>query len=148
MSAVTSGGAALPSTTGAGLLVAAAYPLAIWAWCLALLGTATRFLSAENKVIRYLADSSYWIYLVHLPLVVALQVWVSQWPLAWQVKYPLILAIAIPILLASYQLLVRNTFLGAWLNGRRYGAVSRTPTADANLALDGAAAEGRRDDVN
>jgi peptidoglycan/LPS O-acetylase OafA/YrhL len=119
MSAVTSGGAALPAAPGEELFAAAAYPLAIWAWCFALLGAATRFLSAENQAIRYLSDSSYWIYLVHLPLVVALQVWVSQWPLAWQLKYPLILAIAIPILVASYQLLVRNTFLGAWLNGSR-----------------------------
>jgi len=119
MSAVTSGGAVLSSAPGEALLAAAAYPLAIWAWCFALLGTATRFLAAENRVIRYLSDSSYWVYLVHLPLVVALQVWVSQWPLGWQVKYPLILAIAIPILLATYQLLVRDTFLGAWLNGSR-----------------------------
>jgi hypothetical protein len=58
MSAVTSGGAALPSTTGAGMLVAAAYPLTIWAWCLALRGTATRLLSAENRVVRDLAESS------------------------------------------------------------------------------------------
>jgi peptidoglycan/LPS O-acetylase OafA/YrhL len=131
MSGVTSGGAVLPSALREALLVAAVYPLAIWAWCLALLGAATRFLSAENEVIRYLSDSSYWIYLVHLPLVVALQVWVSQWPLAWQLKYPLILAIAIPILLASYQLLVRNTFLGAWLNGSRASARASRSAATA-----------------
>ena len=148
MSSVTSGGGQLPSATGEALLVAVAYPLAIWAWCFALLGTATRFLSAENRVIRYLSDSSYWIYLVHLPLVVALQVWVSQWPLGWEVKYPLILAIAIPILLASYQLFVRNTFLGAWLNGRRYGGASRAPTLGAGVAADVAGVRERRDDVN
>jgi len=133
MSAVTSGGMPLPSALGEGLLVAAVYPLAIWAWCFALLGTATRFLSAENRVIRYFADSSYWIYLVHLPLIVALQVWVSQWPLGWQLKYPLILVIAIPLLLTSYQLLVRNTPLGAWLNGRRYGGTRSARTADAGV---------------
>jgi peptidoglycan/LPS O-acetylase OafA/YrhL len=148
MSAATSGGGSLPAATGEALLVAAAYPLAIWAWCFALLGTATRFLAAENRVIRYLSDSSYWIYLVHLPLVVALQVWVSQWPLGWEVKYPLILAIAIPTLLASYQLFVRNTFLGAWLNGRRYGRASRSPAPDARLVSDVAPARGRSDDVN
>ena len=148
MSAVVSGGLTVPSTGAAGLLVASAYPLAIWTWCFALLGTAIRFLSAENRVIRYLSDSSYWIYLVHLPLVVALQVWVSQWPLGWQMKYPLILAIAIPILLASYKLLVRNTFLGAWLNGRRYGRASRTPTADGSMVSDVAPVRGRSDDVN
>jgi glucans biosynthesis protein C len=133
MSAVTSGGMVLPSAPGSQLLVAAAYPLAIWAWCFALLGTATRFLSVESKVIRYLSDSSYWIYLVHLPLVVALQVLVSQWALGWQVKYLLILTIAIPTLLASYQLLVRKTFLGAWLNGRRYGEELPVRTSDAGV---------------
>jgi len=148
MSAATSGSGPPPSAPNEALLIAAAYPLAIWAWCFALLGTATRFLSAENRVIRYLSDASYWIYLVHLPLVVALQVWVSQWPLGWEVKYPLILAIAIPILSASYQLLVRNTFLGAWLNGRRYGRAFRAPTADASMVSDAAPAPGRSDDVN
>ena len=53
------------------LALEAAYPPAIWIWCFALFGTATRFLSGERRVVRYLADSSYWIYPVHLPLVVA-----------------------------------------------------------------------------
>jgi peptidoglycan/LPS O-acetylase OafA/YrhL len=121
MSGVISGDRSLPFEVLPGILVAIAHPVAIWAWCLALLGTATRFLSAESQVIRYLSDASYWIYLVHLPVVVALQVWVSTWSLGWQVKYPLILAIALPLLVASYQLLVRNTWLGAWLNGRHHG---------------------------
>jgi peptidoglycan/LPS O-acetylase OafA/YrhL len=111
-----------------------AYPVAIWAWCLALLGTATRFLSGESQVIRYLSDASYWIYLAHLPVVVALQVWVSTWSLGWQVKYPLILVIALPLLVASYQLLVRNTWLGAWLNGRRHGRAACVPKPHLHLS--------------
>lgn len=113
---------AVPAPYGGGLqlLKAAAYPLALWAWCLGLVGAATRYLSAENKRIRWLADSSYWVYLLHLPIVVALQVWVSPWTLAWPLKYLLITAVALPLLLGSYQLFVRRTALGAWLNGRRY----------------------------
>jgi hypothetical protein len=79
-----------------------------------------RFLSAHRPVIRYLADSSYWLYLLHLPLVFALQVWMSDWPLHWSIKFPLLLVIATALLLASYRYFVRNTFIGEILNGRRY----------------------------
>jgi hypothetical protein len=40
-----------------------------------------------------------------------------EWP--WFAKYPLILAIAFAIMLASYQLLVRYSFIGAILNGKK-----------------------------
>jgi glucan biosynthesis protein C len=82
--------------------------------------------------VRYISDSSYWIYLAHLPVVVALQVLVSPWAVPWQVKYPLIVVTALTILLPSYQWLVRTTFLGAWLNGRRYGRKRETLTASAS----------------
>ena len=120
MSAATRDPASLSMDASSSLLRAFAYPLASWAWCLALIGMATRFLSDEHALVRYLSDSSYWIYLAHLPLVVALQVLVSQWTLAWPLKYTLIVVVALAVLLLSYQLLVRSTFLGAWLNGRRY----------------------------
>jgi hypothetical protein len=35
-------------------------------------------------------------------------------------KLGILLAISIPVLLASYQFLVRPTFIGAILNGRKY----------------------------
>jgi hypothetical protein len=79
MSAATRNPAPLSGDAGASLLRAFAYPLATWSWCLALIGMATRFLSEERRVVRYLSDSSYWIYLAHLPLVVALQVLASPW---------------------------------------------------------------------
>ena len=37
------------------------------------------------------ADASYWIYLVHLPIVAAFQVLVGRLPWHWSVKFPLIL---------------------------------------------------------
>jgi glucans biosynthesis protein C len=132
MSAATRDPASLSMDTGASLLRAFAYPLATWAWCLGLIGLASRFLSDERPIVRYISDSSYWIYLAHLPVVVALQVLVSPWAVPWQVKYPLIVAAALAILLPSYQWLVRTTFLGAWLNGRRYARKRETLTASAS----------------
>jgi ABC-type multidrug transport system ATPase subunit/peptidoglycan/LPS O-acetylase OafA/YrhL len=108
-------------TQGSWMVVyAASYAAAVWSWSLALLGAALRFFAAASPVRRYIADSSYWIYLMHLPLVFFLQVAVQDAPLHWSVKFPLILGVALGLLFASYHYLVRPTFIGALLNGRRY----------------------------
>jgi peptidoglycan/LPS O-acetylase OafA/YrhL len=98
---------------------AAVYSLAAWSWTFALLGMALRFGSGYSPARRYLADASYWIYLAHLPLVMALQVALARldWPAL--LKFPLLLAIVFTIPLASYHWLVRYSFIGAVLNGRR-----------------------------
>ncbi len=111
------------------LPVAAAYTLAIWTWTFGLTGAALLVFSRENKVWRYLADSSYWVYLLHLPLVMALQVALSSIALPGLVKLAIILAASFAILLGSYHLLVRNTWIGAWLNGRRMGKTDRAGPA-------------------
>jgi len=108
------------ATGGVKLAFALAYSLSIWCWSLAILGLATRFLSHANGTIRYVADASYWIYLVHLPVVVALQVAVGRLPLHWTIKFPLILVVSLAILFTSYRYLIRSTFIGQLLNGRKY----------------------------
>jgi hypothetical protein len=49
----------------------------------------------------------------------ALQVAVSplHWP--WPIKFATILVVALPVMLTSYHLLVRYTYIGIVLNGRR-----------------------------
>lgn len=101
-------------------LYATAYTVSIWCWSLGLLGAALRFLAAHSPARRYLADASYFIYLAHLPLVFGLQVLVMDWPLHWSIKFPLIMAATLVILLPAYHWLVRPTLIGAILNGRRY----------------------------
>ncbi len=98
---------------------AIAYALAGWSWTFAIVGLGLRFLSGHSPLRRYLADASYWIYIAHLPLVMALQVAMSRvdWP--WAIEFALVLGTAFALLLLSYDLLVRNSFIGAWLNGRR-----------------------------
>lgn len=106
-------------------LFGAVYALAAWSWSCGLVGAALRFLHRESAARRYVADASYWIYLIHIPVVLALQIVVSDWPLPWFAKYPLVLAVAFVLLFASYHLLVRRSWIGAVLNGRRYPKAPR-----------------------
>lgn len=101
------------------LLHALCFGIASWSWSLALLGAGLRFLSGYSAVRRYLADASYWIYIMHVPLVMALQVAFAQlhWP--WFVEYPLLVIAALLVLLVSYELLVRHSAVGRMLNGRK-----------------------------
>jgi ABC-type multidrug transport system ATPase subunit/peptidoglycan/LPS O-acetylase OafA/YrhL len=101
------------------ILYAYAFGVALWGWVLGLTGIALRFLSDFSAVRRYVADASYWIYLAHLPVVAAFQVWVGHWPLHWSVKYPLVVAASLLVLFVSYHFLVRASFIGQLLNGRK-----------------------------
>ena len=95
------------------------YASAIWMTTFAALGLALRFMSGFSPTWRYLADASYWLYLIHMPIVMVLQVALSQLDWPGLLKFALILVVAIPLMLASYHLLVRFSFIGAVLNGRR-----------------------------
>ncbi len=100
-------------------IYAASYAIAGWAWALGLLGLALRHCAGYSATRRYLSDASYWIYLVHLPLVMALQVWTSRLGLPWWFEFPLVLAVGTALMLASYEWFVRHGRIGAWLNGKR-----------------------------
>jgi glucans biosynthesis protein C len=95
------------------------YALAIWTTTFAVIGLALRFLSGFSATRRYIADASYWLYLIHLPIVMALQVVVSQLDWPWPAKFVTILLVAVPVMFASYQLLVRYSVIASVLNGRR-----------------------------
>ena len=90
-----------------------------WMTIFALMGIFRQFFSSENKVIRYLSDASYWLYLMHQPLLYVLQTWVSEWPLPAEVKFLFVCSLTFAILIVSYELLVRYTIVGTILNGKK-----------------------------
>lgn len=100
-------------------LAAAAFGVATYASMFAVVGLALRFWSGHSALRRYLADASYWIYIVHLPLVMAAQVVVQDWALVWPIKLALVVVGVMAVSLASYELMVRHGMMGRWLNGRR-----------------------------
>ena len=64
---------------------------------------------------RYLAGSAYWTYLLHLPIVLALQFALMDTPWPWPLKFSATVASTMLICLLSYEILVRRTRLRGWV---------------------------------
>ena len=108
-----------PSHFTVRLLGLAGASLYAWGMTFAVTGWFLKFAGQHHPWIRYLADASYWCYLLHLPLVLWLQVLVAKWPVNGWLKFSLIMVVNVLVLLASYHWCVRYTWLGRLLNGPR-----------------------------
>lgn len=73
-----------------------------------LLGLVVARESAPSVKGRYLSDASYWLYLIHLPVVVATGGAVSVLSLPALAKYLLTVAIALPLVFATYHVIGRR----------------------------------------
>ncbi|HSD16879.1 MAG TPA: acyltransferase family protein [Thermomonas sp.] len=85
-------------------------------WCLL---AARRWLAGRSATMRWLADASYWVYLVHLPLLFAIQYRLVDVQIHWIAKFAIASVSTLALSFASYQLLVRHTVIGRLLNGKR-----------------------------
>jgi peptidoglycan/LPS O-acetylase OafA/YrhL len=112
------------------LLACVLQPSYAWAMSLGLIGLFARFSSRPSPLVSWLADASYWMYLVHVPLVMAAQLVVRSWALPANLKFLVVMALVTPVLLVSYRYGVRYTAIGSLLNGPR--AVSSAGAASAS----------------
>lgn len=95
--------------------------MVVFVWCsvFGFHGVARHFCGRESSGMGYLAAASYWVYLVHFPIVGATQISVSLLPGPALLKYVVVLAVALLVSLASYEYVLRRTFVGRWLSGMR-----------------------------
>jgi len=101
-----------------------------WLMIFGLMGLFRMFCERERRWMRYMSDSSYWLYLAHLPLILIAQSFVKDWPLSPFLKFPLVCAAVTLVLLLSYQLFVRYTPIGTFLNGPRKRRSQELSSAD------------------
>ncbi|MDB4749991.1 acyltransferase family protein [Rubripirellula sp.] len=90
-----------------------------WTVTCGLMGMFRRLLNEQTQSFRYISDSSYWLYLAHMPLVLILQFIVRDWPLSAFFKFTLVCGATTVSLLISYHLCIRYTWLGSLLNGSK-----------------------------
>ena len=120
------------------VIVAGLGALALWLITFGVIGLFLRHAASESPRWRYVADASYWMYVVHMPVVMAFQVALAGVAIATEAKVFIVVAASTGVLVASYDLLVRSTWIGVLLNGRRYprGCFARRerPAAVPSLA--------------
>jgi peptidoglycan/LPS O-acetylase OafA/YrhL len=95
-----------------GHFLAGVVPVAATLGCL---GLAFRMPNAPRPALRFLVESSYWVYLVHYPVVLALQVWLARAPWPAATKYLAVVVATFAFAFATFRLLVYRSALGPWL---------------------------------
>ena len=113
------------------LLAIACLALSVWFLIYGFVGLFLRYLEKPSAAWRYISDASYWMYLIHLPITVALPPLLAGLAVPAGVKFTLVLGAAAAITLVTYHYWVRATFIGNRLNGRRYPRVAPWRAAKA-----------------
>ena len=101
-----------------GLLVN--WSVALFALSRGFMGLFYRYIRHESYVWRYVSDASYWIYLIHLVFALHLHEFSRLFNLPHLLDFGLTIVMTSLIGFVSYDLFVRSSFIGRFLNGRRY----------------------------
>jgi fucose 4-O-acetylase-like acetyltransferase len=97
--------------------------LVCWLTLFGVWGVLARYVREESRVLRYLSDASFWIYLVHIPFLVALQSSLAETNLAVPARYLLTVSGTLALALGTYAL-IRGTRKLALRLARPRGAPS------------------------
>lgn len=82
--------------------------IAAWGTLVCLIA-ALRWLERPSRVMRYLAQRAYWVYLLHLPVLLAIQYVLMDIDIHWMAKLAIAIAATTAACLVTYELLVRHT---------------------------------------
>ncbi len=83
------------------------------------LGVGLRWIRGRGPVMRLLAETSFWVYLVHVPIVALMQIVLLPMPWPVPIKFLIVSAVALGLSVASYGPIVRHSLVGAIINGAR-----------------------------
>ena len=105
--------------------------LSTWLFIYYFIGLFLNYFNTDTPAIRMLAQSSYWIYLVHMPVVFFIGLLMTNLELGYPIKFTLLTIVTSLFCYISYQLFVRRSWISLLLNGKRFdtdGTVLASPT--------------------
>lgn len=126
--ALFSGAIAVPEPLPIAPTILVISGVAAWSTMFGVWGLFARFLAGARPWVRYLADASYWIYLIHIPILVAAQLGLARTGLPPALRVTIATSVAIALSFVTYALIVRHSPIGTLLHGkRRRGGKEETP---------------------
>ena len=99
--------------------------LSTWLYIYFLAGLFLRYFNTDTPAVRLLSRSSYWIYLVHFPVIFFLGLLMMNLGLPDVIKFLILAFLTLVICYYSYLILVRRTWISVLLNGNRFDATGR-----------------------
>jgi peptidoglycan/LPS O-acetylase OafA/YrhL len=97
-----------------------AHGLCTWALIYVFIGAALRYFDYDAPWILYVSQSSYWVFLVHLPIVIFACWWLLQYDVAAELKFLASAGFTTILCFVSYHYLVQRTWVSVFLNGKRF----------------------------
>ena len=91
----------------------------VWIVIFSLIGLTEKYIIKPNKKTTYIVNSSYWVYLFHRPLCVGFAVLFARWDIPGLIKFAIVIAIVSAVCIVTYHFLIRNTWVGLLLNGKK-----------------------------
>ncbi|MCK7555268.1 acyltransferase family protein [Chitinophaga sedimenti] len=89
------------------------------------IGFFLKYMNVQNGTIKYISDASFWLYLVHLSIVGAMQIVFLDTSVPGWLRPLGVLTVTTLIAMGTYQWFVRYSFIGTALHGPRDRAVKK-----------------------
>lgn len=91
----------------------------VWLLMLGFVGLSERYITKATPLCTYLVGTSYWLYLIHRPLCTGIAACFDRVDLPGIIKAGIVSVLVSIVCLLSYHYLVRNSWIGVLLNGKR-----------------------------
>jgi len=101
-------------------LLMASNAITVWLFSFGMIGLFIRYASKHSSQMRYISDASYWVYLLHLGFTGFLPGIIADFNIPGPIKALIIFTLTTTVCFVTYHFLVRATFIGKFLNGRKY----------------------------
>ena len=105
---------------GPHLAATLAHGLCTWALIYFCFGFALRYFDFASPWTLYYSQSSYWVFLIHMPLVALAGWWLVQFDLPAIFKFLCVVGFTMLISLVTYHYAVQKTWVSVFLNGQRF----------------------------